>query len=756
MPSGIRRRSKRISRLTPEVTELSPDGYLAGRVVGTVSIPPREARYAEWPEKLHPELRAKAGADRLYVHQREAYDLILAGRDTMLTTGTSSGKTLGFALPIWQRIMREPFARGILVYPTKALAQDQLARLRALAPAGMRVETYDGDTPTSRRGTVRKSAHLVLTNPDMLHHGILPHHEAWGPFLRATRAIVLDEVHAYRGVFGSHVANVVRRTLRLCDHYRSRPTVVAGSATIGNPREHFLAMTGREASIVDDDGSPSGARTLLLALPPEVAPGEHASANAAVAEILAELAGDGRRVLAFSRARVSAELVLRMARSAGEGRGVDAAEIESYRAGYTPKERRAIEAALFKGKLKGLSATSAMELGVDVGGLDAVVVNGYPGSINSFRQQAGRAGRGGREGLVVLVGRDDPLDAYLLRHPERLVSGEGERVSVRPENPAILTGHLRRAAYEVPISPSETSAFPEGALDLLEDLERQGEMEFQGGAFVLPAGAGMRFEDGLRGDGSAPISLIVDGQEIGTMERWRALTSAHAGAVYLHRGASFVVEELDLVAGVAYIRAENADHYTQTMVETTLTETATGAGDGQMRRVDVTVSELVIGFVRKPLEGGAGSDIFPLELPPNVFDTTAVRLALPPRRSEQDPVEAAAGWHGAEHALLAMAPLIAGCDRADLGSAWFAAAAPEFEPCVYVYDRAPGGVGLAQGLFADRAAWAKAAHRLVAECPCREGCPSCLLSARCESRNENLSKPATAGVLAWLTERLRP
>lgn len=734
-----------------------PRPFLDSRTVAVRDFPARPGDLLPFPDELDPfliERLVAAGMTGLYRHQDEAFRT--ANRDLMIATPTASGKTLAYALPVLQTLLKEPFGRAVFVYPTKALARDQLDRLRALAGDRLVIEAYDGDTSRTRRTAIRKTANILLTNPDLLHAGLLPGHETWGPFLRSCRFLVVDELHAYRGVFGSHVANVFRRFLRIAARYRSHPRIIAGSATIGNPRELFAALFGREATLIDRDSAPSGARRIVFARPPEIAPGRYSSPNAVVGELLAELVDSGVRTLAFSRARVTAELVLRLARFAAADRGLGANLFESYRAGYTVKERRAIENALFRGKLAGLSATDALELGIDVGGLDAVLMNGYPGSVNSFWQRAGRAGRGGRDGLAIMVAREDPLDAYLLRHPEAVLDAARERALVRPENPKILEDHLLCAVAEAPLSPSETSFLPDGALDAVERLERRGQVHFVAGAFRSTGEPAPALAVSIRGIGGPGVSLRVGDVEIGTMEQWRAMHSAHEGAVYLHRGATFVVESLDLEKGVAAMRPAEVDHYTQAVVQSVIVETGRRGGDGRMALVDATVSEEVIGFRRKALDGSEQSDVEPLLLPPIVFETTAVRLELPTDTgTDVDPARRMGGLHGAEHALLAIAPLFAGCDRGDLGSSWFAAAPPDGRPCVYVYDRAPGGVGLSDGLFADRAAWVEAAHRLVAECACADGCPVCLLSPRCESANEPLDKPETAAVLAWLTERLR-
>ncbi len=733
------------------MTEAFADPVLQAQIAHVEERPAIEATYGEVSAPMHLLLRERLeahGSTRLYAHQARAYDLHQAGHDVVVTTGTNSGKTLCYNLPALQTCLTEPAARALYLFPTKALAQDQLGRLQSLLPeVGVKAATYDGDTPVSQRAAVRKLSHILLTNPDMLHLGILPGHEHWGRFLRSLRLIVLDEMHVYRGVFGSNVGNVLRRLLRLCEWHRAKPQIIACSATIGNPRDVFRELTGREAVLVDEDGSPHGRRTFVFWNPPEVGEGRRLSANVATSEILASLAESGRRTLAFSRARVSAELVLRYARRRVADGKVKPEAIESYRAGYTPKERRTIEQSLFKGKLLGLSATSAMELGVDVGGLDAVVINGYPGTGSSFWQQAGRAGRGTRDGLAVFVAHEDPLDQFLVRQPSLLMEARNEHVGLNPQNPQILTAHLRCAAHERPLAPSELHLFGAGAVEVVESMDRSGELEFRGGLFFYPSFEPPAPKVSIRGGGGEGIRLMVGAEEIGSMERWRAMTSAHEGAVYLHRGASFLVRGLDLEAGVARMEPGEVGYYTQAVVRSVLDAAPAFARDDAFSLGSVNVTDVIEGYRKRSLDGDSVLSVEELELPPQSYDTVGVRIDLPPLDPEGDPVAQIGAVHGLEHALLAVAPLLAGCDRGDLGSAWYAVFPDTLRPAVFVFDKTPGGVGLSERLYEARAAWLSAALGLLTSCPCEEGCPACLLSARCEAMNETLAKRGTIDTL---------
>ena len=736
------------------MTDAFDDPLLQAQIAHVEHLPAVEATYGETTAPMHALLRERLeahGTTRLYAHQARAYDLHQAGHDVVVTTGTNSGKTLCYNLPALQTLLTEPAARALYLFPTKALAQDQLGRLQSLLPeVGVKAATYDGDTPVGQRATVRRLSHILLTNPDMLHLGILPGHEHWGKFLRSLRLIVLDEMHVYRGVFGSNVGNVLRRLLRLCEWHRAKPRIIACSATIGNPREVFRQLTGREAILVDEDGAPHGRRTFVFWNPPEVGEGRRLSANVVTSEILTRLAEADQRTLAFSRARVSAELVLRYARRHAVEAGVKPEKLESYRSGYTPKERRSIEQALFKGKLLGLSATNAMELGVDVGGLDAVVINGYPGTGSSFWQQAGRAGRGTRDGLAVFVAHEDPLDQFLVRTPRLLLEARNERVGLNPQNSQILGAHLRCAAHERPLAPSEMHLFGEGAMAAAEAMDRSGELAFQSGLFFYPSVEPPAPRVSIRGGGGPGVRLMVGPDEIGSMERWRAMTSAHEGAVYLHRGASFLVRSLDLEAGIARMEPGEVGYYTQAVVRSLLDAAPAYARDEAFSLSGLSVTDVIEGYRKRSLDGDSVLSVEELEMPPQAYETVGVRIDLPPLDPDEDPLGQIGAVHGLEHALLAVAPLLAGCDRGDLGSAWYAAFPDTLRPAVFVFDKTPGGVGLSERLYESREAWLGAALDLLTTCECEEGCPACLLSARCEAMNETLAKRGTIETLRLL------
>lgn len=734
--------------------KLLHDQALRDQIAHVEEFPPREAIYGDISKPMHDGLRERLvsqGLEKLFSHQAKAYDAAVGGNDLVVVTGTNSGKTLCYNLPAIQFGLTEPAARMLYLFPTKALAQDQLGRLEKLLPVSVRAGTYDGDTPTSQRSSLRKLSHIVLTNPDMLHIGILPGHELWTRFLKSLRLIVIDEMHVYRGVFGSNVASVLRRLLRLCEWHHSRPQIIACSATIGNPTELFEKLTGRKATLIDDDGSPKGKRTFVFWNPPELGNGERLSSNVVSSEVLAMLTELGQRTLAFSRARVSAELVLKYTRDRlAKGERVDPKKVESYRAGYTAKERRQIEKAVFKGDLLGLSATNAMELGVDIGGLDAVVMNGYPGSIASFYQQSGRAGRGTHDGLAIMVAQNDALEQFLVRQPETLLDAKNESVTINPGNPQILSQQLLCAAHERALSPSELEALDPSALELAESMDRSGELAFRNGMFFYPSHDPPAPKVSIRGARGSQVVLLHNGNELGTMERWRAMQNAHAGAIYLHRGASFIGVGLDLDAGVAHLEPIDASYYTQPLVQTAIEPQVLLRKNGSISLSGVKVTSVVIGFKQKSLDGDTVLGVEDLDLPPETYDTLANVVILPTGLDGDDPARYLGGVHGCEHALLTLAPLLAGCDRGDLGSSWYAFHPDCLGPAVFIYDQAPGGVGLCEKLYESFASWSASTLAVLSSCPCLEGCPACLLSARCEVNNEALDKPYAIAILKSL------
>lgn len=721
---------------------------LSDQIVFTHEVPARMPIYGEW-SRLDERLLATL-PERPYTHQAEAVAAARSGKDVLVVTGTNSGKSLCFQVPALAACMEEPLARALFIYPTKALAQDQAARLQKMGiDLGIRISTYDGDTPKSHRSSIRNLSHVVLTNPDMLHMGILPTHAHWTKFLKALRVIAIDELHAYRGVLGSHVALILRRLLRLCAMHHNYPQIIAGSATIGNPEELFERMTGKRATVVDHDGSPSGKRSVVFLNTPQLPSGERLSTNITVSEVLSTLVESGVSTLAFNRSRVATELVLRYTRKRlPESLS---AQVESYRAGYTAKERRQIEQDLLKGRLKGLSATNALELGIDIGNLDAVILNGYPGTIASFWQQTGRAGRGNRDGLAIYVAGDNPLEQFLLTHPSRILDSRSESVSIQPSNRSILSAQLLCAAHERPIAPSELAEFVDGALDVAEELDRSGELTFSGGHFYYPAYDPPALKVNIRGAGRDSVTLRVGQEEIGSMEYERALSQAHTGAIYLHRGEPFEVIELNLETKNADLVRFTGNYYSQARVQSLLEPKIPIKSKSVFHLAGCRVTDLVVAYAKKSFDGDTVIDVVNLDLPEVSFETVCLRIDLPPLELDETLNQQIGGIHGVEHAILSLAPLFAGCDRGDIGSAWFTHFVDTGNPAVFLFDRTPGGVGIAELLYDRAGELVQAALDQVQQCGCESGCPSCLYLAGCEAGNEQLDKLETVSMLRRLS-----
>lgn len=711
------------------------------------AVGPCEPEFGHLRRPLHPRLAARLRElrfDPLFRHQSQAVDAALSGQDVLVTTGTSSGKTLCYAIPAFEAYLTEPRARSLLLFPSKALAQDQLRKLQTLGPGSeIHIAAYDGDTPKSRRSVIRKNAHLLLSNPDMLHLGILPSHELWGPFLRSLRYIVLDELHVYRGVFGSHVAGVLRRLLRLAEWYGARPRIIACSATIGNPVELFEQLTARSPAHIVGDGSPQGPRTLMVVNPSAHSPGAAAAgigANRIAAELTATLIRSGARTLTFCRSRAATEVLTRRTR---ELLGKSRRAVEAYRSGYTPKQRRDIEGRFFGGALRGLVATSAMEIGIDIGDLDAVVLNGYPGTLTSFRQQIGRAGRGRRPGLAVYVAHEDPLEQFVAREASRLSREMAEAAIVHPDNPRILRSQLLCAAYERPLDPGELSGFGPAATRVAEEMVEGGELSPGVGRLYYPSHRSPASNVSIRGVSRHSVSLRVEGSEIGTMESWRAATCALAGAIYLHQGSDYEVTRCDLEAGVVEMIPTESEVFTTPKIASLVEPLAVLATSASGSLIHAGITQLALGYQSRQFVSDALISETEYAGSPITYETMAVRLDVPDTDAEADAV------HGLEHALRAVAPILAGCDRGDLGSAW-AMSFGQACPAVFLFDAIPGGVGLSEALFSRMPEWTLAARRLLDGCPCTEGCPACLLRAGCEVGNMGLSKAGAAALLEAL------
>jgi DEAD/DEAH box helicase domain-containing protein len=736
------------------------DDLLVGdELAHLASEPARPSRTAPLPDELHAAVRdalARRGIAELYAHQAQAYASARDG-NVIVTTGTASGKTLAFNLPVLDTLAADRHGRAFYLYPTKALAQDQARSLAELGVPGVRAGIYDGDTPVQQRRAIRGSANLVLTNPDMLHIGILPRHDLWGDFLHNLRFVVVDEAHVYRGVFGSHVGNVLRRLRRLARIYGAEPRFLLASATIANAGELALALTGEEAAVVEGDAAPRAARTIALWNPPllDAEAGIRASALGEASRLLAGLASRGLRTICFAKSRKSAELIHRFAADRLDPE--TAARLAPYRAGYTPQQRREIERRLVEGELLGVTSTDALELGIDIGELDAAISVGFPGTVASLRQQWGRAGRRAH-GLAVLIASEDALDQYFMREPQALLDRQVEAAILDHANPRVLDGHVAAAAFEAPIDESDTATLGPEALERAPQVP---DLKHTPRGWVWAGKESPASRTPLRST-SADAFVVVDaatGETLGLAERERAYSTVHAGAIYLHLGRQYLVRELDLVAMRAVVEPFDGDWYTQAKKETA---TAIEEPLRVERRLGlelsfgrVSVTEQVVAYAKKAVADGSTLATVPLDLPPTTFDTEAVWFV--PRPHQLEGLEAMplllSSLHAAEHSLIALLPLWAMCDRWDIGGLSTNLHLDTGAPTVFVYDGHAGGVGIAQRGFDQFEGWVADTAKLLAGCPCERGCPSCVQSPKCGNLNEFLDK---AGALTLLERMSKP
>jgi DEAD/DEAH box helicase domain-containing protein len=735
------------------------DDLLRGEeLVHVVTEPARAARTTLLPNELHAAVSAaleRRGISELYHHQAEAWEAAARGEHAIVTTGTASGKTLAFNLPVLDALAREPKDRALYLYPTKALAQDQARTLTTLAVPGVHAAIYDGDTPQEQRRHVRMRSNLVLTNPDMLHVGILPRHDLWADVLHNLRYVVVDEAHVYRGVFGSHVGNVLRRLRRLARVYGAEPQFVLASATIANPGELAQRLLGLDVTVIADDTAPRAERTIALWNPEllDVELGLRASPLGEASRLAAELVQRGLRTICFAKSRKAAELVHRMTVDRVDAE--TAARLAPYRAGYTPQQRREIERRLVEGELLGVSATDALELGIDIGLLDCAICVGFPGTIASLRQQWGRAGRRGH-GLAILVASEDALDQYFMREPETLLGRRVEAAILDHANPRVLDGHLAAAAFEGPIDDDDRDTLGDVALErapFVPDLRK------------TPRGwvyAGKDYPAGhvpLR-SASADAFSVVDastGTMLGVVEHERAYSTVHEGAVYLHLGEQWLVHELDIAGRRALVEPFGGDWYTQVKKET---DTVVEEPLRVERRLGlelsfgrVSVTERVVAYQRKGIRDQATIATVQLDLPATTFETEAVWYV--PTESQLEGLEQMptllSSLHAAEHAMIAILPLWAMCDRWDIGGLSTNFHEDTGAPTVFVYDGHPGGVGLTERGFDQFEGWVGDTVHLLEGCPCAHGCPSCVQSPKCGNLNEYLDKQGALTLLGRMS-----
>ncbi len=703
------------------------------------------------PDGLDARLRDALPFDTLYAHQRDAWDVAARGDHLILATGTASGKSLAFNLPVLDALAREPKDRALYLYPTKALAQDQARALAELKAPNLRAAIYDGDTPAERRWQIRRWANVILTNPDMLHVGLLPHHDRWADVLHNLRYIVVDEAHVYRGVFGSHVGNVLRRLLRLAGVYGASPQLLFASATIANPGELAAALGAVGATVVDRDAAPRAERTVALWNPEllDAELGLRASPLGEASRLMAALVSRGLRTICFAKSRKAAELIHKFTVQRVDTE--TGARLSPYRAGYTPAQRREIERRLVEGELLGVSATDALELGIDIGLLDCAISVGFPGTVASLRQQWGRAGRRGH-GLAVLIASEDALDQYFMREPEMLLGRKVEAAILDHANPRILDGHVRAAAFEAPVDDADRRTLGDEALERAALLP---ELKLTKSGYVWAGRDYPAAQFGLRST-TPDTFAVVEGQSgtvLGLVERERAYSTVHEGAVYLHLGESYLVRELDLQARTAIVTPYGGDYYTQakketsTAIEETLRLERRCGLDLAFGRISVT--ERVVAYQKKSIRDQATLETVELDLPETSFETEAIWYVPEPEQLEglEQMPTLLGTLHAAEHSMIALLPLWAMCDRWDIGGLSTNIHFQTNRPTVFIYDGHSGGVGITERGFNAFEGWVEDTARMLEGCPCSDGCPSCVQSPKCGNLNEMLDK---AGALTFL------
>jgi DEAD/DEAH box helicase domain-containing protein len=756
---------------------------LAGTAAGEhplrhiAELPARSGRQQAWPDWAEPDV-VRAFADRgirsPWSHQVRAAELAHAGRHVVVSTGTASGKSLAYQLPVLNALASDPRARVLYLSPTKALGHDQLRAAHAMTTAIPRLRdvaptAYDGDSPAEVRRFARERSRWLFSNPDMIHLSILRNHARWAVLLRGLRFVVVDECHFYRGVFGSNVAMVLRRLLRLCARYSAAPTVIFASATTDSPGATASELIGLPVEEVTEDGSPQAARTVALWEPALRADltGENGapvrrSAGAEAARVMADLIAEGAQTLTFVRSRRAAELTALGAQARLDDIAPELSQtVASYRAGYLPEDRSALERALAEGRLRGLATTNALELGVDIAGLDAVVLAGFPGTVASFWQQAGRSGRRGQGALVVLIARDDPLDTYLVHNPAALLDKPVERVVIDPANPYILGPQLLCAATELPLDDAEVSDF--GAAEVAEGLVDDGLLRRRHGKYFPAPGLEPHAAVDIRGSAGGQIVIVEadTGRLLGSVGVGQAPASVHPGAVYLHQGDSYVVDSLDTEDGIAFVHAEDPGYATFARELTDIAVTGTGErltfGPVSLGLVPVRVTHQVVGYLRRRLSGEV-IDFVELDMPEHTLATTAVMYTLTPDALGRNGIDApriAGSLHAAEHAAIGLLPLVASCDRGDIGGMSTAVGPdPLGLPTVFVYDGYPGGAGFAERGFRQARTWLGATAVAIESCECAWGCPSCVQSPKCGNGNNPLDKAGAVRVLRLVLAEL--
>ncbi len=736
---------------------LGEEKFFASQIAHIETIPARDAVYGDVHGGLHPAvaaLLAEQGITRLYSHQAEAINHIRDGKNTVIVTSTASGKTLCYNIPIVETLLADSMATTLCIYPTKALAQDQLRGIgnfnRPEAGIEFMAGAYDGDTPGNLRRRLRDGGNIILTNPDMLHAGILPNHARWNRFFTHLKYVVIDEVHAYRGVFGSHLANVMRRLQRICAHYGSSPQFICSSATIANPREHAERITQQPMELVDNDGSPRGPRKFVFWNPPlrDTAAmgnpsdwrvgGDRKSPMWESVHLLTALVKEGVQTIVFVRTRLAAELIFKNTRDLLRPISRRLAEsVHAYRGGYLPEERREIERRLVNREIMGVASTSALELGIDIGSIDACVLVGYPGTVASLWQRSGRAGRGQEESIVFLVGQNTPMDQYLMMHSDYIFEQTPEQAVIDPDNPHVAIGHIKSAVHELPMSDGETDEFgpyAEVVLELLEDEElvRHLNDQWYWASSEFPAAT-----VNLRNI-SGTVYTIQDETDaervIGTLDEVSALSQLHDHAVYLHGADTYFVNWLDIDQKIAHVERRDLDYYTQSVQSSQImVDEVESEGDWLGALIgygDVTVTTSIPMFKKIKFDSRDSLGYERLTLPPQMLETVSMWIA-PPKELADDMMKntmiMGEALIGIANVIVEVAPFFVMCDTQDIGTVVEASCLKR--DAIFLHDRYPGGMGYARRCLDAIDDIMRAAYNVIRECGCEDGCPSCVGSA---------------------------
>jgi DEAD/DEAH box helicase domain-containing protein len=733
----------------------------------------REAQYAEPSSPIHPsvtEALKQIGIEKLYRHQAHAIDAINMGKHVLIATTTASGKTLCYNIPVLSKLLSNRNATALYIFPTKALAQDQLRKLYELKLGFLiSAQTYDGDTPLSHRRHIRENCRLVFTNPDMLHCAVLPNHYLWRKFISNLKFVVLDELHVYSGIFGMHMASIIRRLKRLCELYGSEPQFICTSATIGNPHEFSRNLLGVECTVISDDTAPFPGKTFVLWEPPLLPSGVRVRASVEAVRLLIFMMERGIRTIVFVQSRATAELLLRHVREELAKHNPSlCGKVISYRAGYLPHERRAIERKLFDGELMAVIATTALELGIDIGHLSAAIILGYPGSIASTMQQAGRAGRI-EEGIAFFVATGNPVDQYIVNHPEYLFSKGAEDVLISATNPYILASHLLCAAYEHPLSESDSRHFGAKGYALLEILlererhlqKAEGVIEGRRSFWYLWAGKERPHDSisirSITGSNYEIRDVTKGYSLIGIVDEVRAFTTIYEGAIYLHAGDAYRIISLDIRNRVALAVPFDGDEYTVTLeqADVSIVKHLKERRRELMRAYlgEVTISQRVLGYKRLKMHTEQVLEVRRLDLPETKYETVALWITLDGRllaELNERGFDLAGSLHAAEHALIAIMPLVTPCDRRDIGGVSYLHNAQTRQATIFIYDGYPGGAGFSETAFDQLEEFITRTAEMIKSCQCRDGCPSCVQSPSCGNNNQPLDKRGAVALLEGL------